>query len=54
MIVTRILRSFRALFRPPDARGIDGKRPRDAYLDVLKDIQSPVRRVPSTVKKNND
>jgi hypothetical protein len=29
------------IFRRSDARGIDGSKPRDAYMDVLREIQSP-------------
>ena len=41
MIEARMLTKWLKRFRVSDSRGIDGNKPRDAYLDVLKAIQSP-------------
>ena len=36
-----MLSGLSKIFRRDDTRGIDGDKPRDPYLDVLKEIQSP-------------
>jgi hypothetical protein len=56
MILKRMLDRWRKkLRRAADGRGIDGNKRRDAYLDVLKDIQSPQRtRVPLDRSRRGD
>ena len=45
-----MLRGLAKIFRIRDTRGIDGDKPRDGYMDVLREIQRPQprRRAPLT------
>lgn len=38
-----MLRKVRTLFSSYDRSGYDGDRPRDPYMDVLREMQSPVK-----------